>query len=155
MLSHCFLSVLNGFWCHIYYHLNHNSPGYKVFVFWVLSAFSPSWSLAFSSLTVMICLGIILYKFILFGIYWSSGTDRYVFHWIWQILDPFLQNISAPNLLLFFLKLKLPICLEIAHKSLSPRLYFSVFFLSFSSWIISIDLYSTSLKFLCHLRFPT
>lgn len=92
-------------WCHIYYHLNHNSPGRKVSVFWVLSAFSPSRSLTFSSLTVMICLGIILYKFILFGIYWSFGTNKYVFHQIWQILDPFLQNFSAPNLLLFFLKL--------------------------------------------------
>ena len=89
-------------WCHVYHHLNHNSPGCKVSVFWVLSAFSPPRSLTFSSLTVMICLGIILYKFILFGIYWSFGTNKNVFHQIWQILDPFLQNFSAPNVLWLF-----------------------------------------------------
>lgn len=143
MLFHCFLSVLNGlmFTYTIIWIIIHLDWKFVR----VLSAFSPSRSLTFSSLTVMICLGIILYKFILFGIYWSLEPINMFFIRFGKFLDP-LQNFSAPNLLLFFWNSNSLCASEITRKSLRPRLYFSVFFPLFQIEIISIDLYLTSLK---------
>lgn len=110
----------------------------------------------FSSLTVMICLGIILYKFILFGIYWSFGTDKCF------LFPPDLANFRSlssklfcPNLASFLSETLIAYMPWNYPCHWGPDNIFSVFFLSFSNWIISIDLYSTSLKFLCHLHFPT
>lgn len=114
--------------------------------------------LTFSTLIMMIFLGMILFKFILFGVCWSFGIYKWMsFTRFGKFKSLFLLKIFCPKCFLSWTQITFVLeLLKLLTGLWGPvYIFFTIFFLSSSNWVISIDGYSGLLRSFCHLRFVT